>query len=169
MAEPVPGPAGFAGPHFPHDWDPWDNYQTVHLSRMDRLERAGVILRQRISFVVVDDELTGEPTEIHVHGQVEGAGGVRIHIDKRLEVRRRADGRLEVRGRLYAYHAWRGSTREGRDLLRYDSSPAEPLHRHEFDPATGSELAKTPIDLTELPNLDQFIEMAVALGGTAGA
>lgn len=163
MADEVPGPQEFEGPHFPHGWHPYEDYLNVHLSHMRSLLDEGLVLNDELSFVEVEDD--GRLIQVNITGRVECTQRVIVQVDKWLKVQPDLSHRPLVRSYLYTYHAWLEF--EGADprwLIRYDNSLVEALHRHTYDPHTGEELAKFPIDLNELPNLDQFIRMAIDLG-----
>ena len=88
---------------------------------MRSLEREGVVLHSHLSVLDQPDARHG-PADVHIEGRVQCALGVTVYVDKWLEARTRRDGRTEVRGVDYTYHAWRGAGSELRMLFRYDMS-----------------------------------------------
>lgn len=99
---------------------------------------------------------------MRVEGRIGCAFGASVYADTRLEARTRRDGRTEVRGVDYTYHAWRDAGSDRRVLFRYDMAHGG-LHLHLPDPATGEETGRTPVSLEALPDLDLLIRYAVAL------
>lgn len=104
----------------------------------------------------------GRLERVDIEGRIRCVYGVSLHVRKSLGARLRRDGRPEVRGIYYNYHAWRADGGERRYLFRYDNSHGG-LHLHAFDPATGEETGTAPVRPGELPNLDQLIRRAVGL------
>ncbi len=122
---------------------------------MNSLEKEGVVLRDGLSFLETTDS-HGNLIEVNIRGTIECASGVRLYIDKTLEVQGKA-----VRAIDYSYHAYLngGSAQE---LLRYDTAHGglSNLHRHTFDPTTGLATGKNPIAHSDLPTLVQVIREA---------
>jgi hypothetical protein len=67
---------------------------------------------------------------------------------------------MVIRADSYLYHAFlRGQS----DVIRYDTAHGfDDLHRHRFDPGTGSSV-REHIELDELPTLDGFVREAIAI------
>ena len=148
-----------------HDWYSYDQYRNVHESYMERLAQQGVVLESNLSFIEVSDH-TGL-SRVNLTGDIICADGVSVSVEKTLMVLKPANRRPLVKGRFYSYHAWLRDEAEG-DLIRYDNADGEDdLHRHDFDPRTGAETARTSIDISELPTLGAFIPQAVELGRRA--
>ena len=88
---------------------------------MRHLEASGVVLDSRLSVEEIRERQTLVAVEIR--GRVHCADGVTAEVDKTLQARGRPDGRSEVLGVHYRYHAWWERAGVTRDLLRYDSAP----------------------------------------------
>jgi hypothetical protein len=73
---------------------------------MQRLEREGVVQREALSFIETVDG-SGELVAVQLQGRLFcPEREVAIRVAKRMEVRRGAANRYEVRTVSYAYHAW---------------------------------------------------------------
>ena len=166
MAERVPEDPTPPRPRFPHGWLTYERYLTIHWASLRRLEDEGIVLRNGLS-LREDRAANGELAEADISGRIQCAGGVALQVREALEARTRRDGRVEVRGVDYTYHAWRGAGSGQRLLFRYDMAHGG-LHLHSPDPATGEEAGRTPVPIEALPNLDQLIRYAVALAARRG-
>ena len=133
---------------------------------MRELDDEGIVLGGGLSVSDLTDA-RGRLARVRVEGRIRCAFGASVYADTRLEARTRRDGRTEVRGVDYTYHAWRDAGSERRVLFRYDMAHGG-LHLHLPDPATGEETGRTPVSLEALPDLDQLIRYAVALARGAG-
>ncbi len=127
---------------------------------MQRLEREGVVQRDALSFIETVDG-SGELVAVQLQGRPFcPEREVAIRVAKRMEVRRGAANRYEVRTVSYAYHAWvrrRGPGAARRNLLRIDTNGHRPgLHAHLFD-GEGNEVQVTELAIEDLPTLDAFI------------
>jgi hypothetical protein len=115
------------------------------------------VLTDQIS--LSDDTLAGSPA-LRLTGRVTCSDDVVIEVDTWLDRRRDARGRLEVRGALFFYHAWVGST--GSWLFRYCTAHGlDDLHVHRYDLDTGEETSQPRIPLQRLPSLADVILEAV--------
>ena len=130
---------------------------------MDRLVDEGIVLRDTLSFYEVAGP-SGNLVAVALTGRLTYRDRVTIRVDKKMEIRRDASNRYEVRTRYYQYHAWRRATanQPRRDLIRYDNAHSGALHAHLFD-ADGHEVARPEVALHDLPSLDGFVRHAVAL------
>ena len=126
---------------------------------MHDLATEGVVLSDGINVEEIHDR-RGALEAVEMRGRVRCADGITVNVEKVLETRTRPDGRPEVRGFSYSYHAWFEHEGSQRDLLRYDSAHDD-LHRHVFDPRTGHELLRERIAVADLPTLDQVLSEAV--------
>jgi hypothetical protein len=128
-----------------------------------------VLLASTLSVEEIREQ--GVLVAVEIRGRLNCASRVTIQVEKTLRARTRTDGRYEVLGLYYSYHAWWDDKGMSRDLLRYDSAPhpgLDELHRHVFDPATGIEILVESIGRNELPTLDQVIVAAVEWRRAAG-
>ena len=125
---------------------------------MHDLATEGVVLSDGINVEEIRDR-RGVLEAVEMRGRVRCAHGVTVNVEKVLEARTRPDGRPEVLGLSYSYHAWFEHEGSQRDLLRYDSAHGglDRLHRHVFDPRTGRELLRERIAVADLPTLDQVL------------
>ena len=128
---------------------------------MRELDDEGIVLGGGLSVSDLTDA-RGRLARVRVEGRIRCAFGASVYADTRLEARTRRDGRTEVRGVDYTYHAWRDAGSERRVLFRYDMAHGG-LHLHLPDPATGEETGRTPVPLEALPDLDRLLRYAVAL------
>ena len=129
---------------------------------MRDLETEGVVLSDTLNREEVRNR-SGVLEAVEMRGRIQCAGGLTVNVEKVLEARARPDGRPEVRGFSYRYHAWCEYEGVQRDLNRYDSAHGglDGLHRHVFDPRTGRARQRDPIPLADLPTLDQVLIEAV--------
>ena len=169
MVGPLPDPPPHPEPQWRRAWYEYQAYLSVHTASMRHLEASGVVLDSRLSVEEIRERRTLVAVEIR--GRVRCADGVTVEVDKTLQARARPDGRSEVLGIHYSYHAWWERAGVARDLLRYDSAPHpgfDGLHRHVFDPATGREVVVDAVERAALPTLDQVITSAVEWRRTVG-
>ena len=124
---------------------------------MKQLADEGLVEQDNLRF----EEVRGDRRKLEsvfIRGTVNCCNGVKIQVDKELEVSRDASGHLYVRGCDYAYHAWFTAT--GQEILRYDMAHQSQLHVHLIDPTTHQEQI-TDIDIDQLPTLGDFIRIAI--------
>lgn len=127
---------------------------------IDRLVDQGLVLRDALEFVesrTPEDELV----QVNLRGRLVCASLVVVVVNSWFAVRRGRGNRYAVLGTQYSYHAYKRG-RPRRDVLRYDDSHGQ-LHRHHFD-RQGREIGIEPVDLDDLPRLDQIVFEAVLLG-----
>jgi len=144
-----------------HDWYSYDNYRNVHDNYMQQLMNEGVVVRDRLTIHEVSDG--DRLVKVQIEGDIECKNDLMVSVNKWLDVRKSPHGRDEVKGCHYSYHTWIRGPRQ--PILRYDCAHGEGvegLHRHYFDPSTGTGIQE-PISLHELPTLEQFIREALAL------
>jgi hypothetical protein len=101
------------------------------------------------------------PQEITLSGDIICEQGVIVHVRKVLETRLGRRGEVQVRGRHYAYNAYRP---EVGPILRYDNSHSrddEQFDRHEYD-ERGHFKAFRIIPRAELPTLAEFLTEVAA-------
>jgi hypothetical protein len=131
----------------------------VHESYLDHLERTGVVINYRLSFLETTHR--GRILDVNLHGWVATASGGRLYVNELLSV---IDGSSPpaVQTREYAYHGYVVfSANAGQDLFRYDNCHGDTstLHRHCFD-VEGREVANRPVGIEQMPSLSEAIRQA---------
>jgi hypothetical protein len=148
----------------PHGWNTLDNYLKTHFGHLDRLEVAGDILGDTLTY-----EWIG-PHEFHIRGRIICRGGLFVDVDKHLETNHAEPTRVEkVRTVSYSYHA--GLIGEDdRCVFRYDNAHRyaregheDAHHKHRFDPTTWQEIAPPEwIGGHRWPHLNEVIDELLA-------
>ena len=113
-----------------HRWNSWEQYRAIH----DRK------IASYSPHFVIDDLLAPvlTPNAVIWDGALRCADGFEIQVYKVQELRRRGDGRPEVRTTAYSYHVLQRGQDGERNVLRYDNAHAydghpDAHHRHDYE------------------------------------
>ncbi len=147
-----------------HKWTNWEGYKLIHDNQM--LQHPFV--REDLLFweEIAEEEASPDapPHEIMLSGDIICEQGVIVHVKKVLETQLGRRGEVQVRGRHYAYNAYRP---ESGAILRYDNShwrEDDQFDRHEYD-ADGNVTDFRIIPREELPTLAEFLTEVAAMVG----
>lgn len=155
MADRLPDPPAPERGRWPAGPLDYQQYRSLQDSYLARLERDGVLVYQRLSYLETVHK--GRLIMVNLRGWVATASGGRLSINHILSVIGDAPALVETAE--YVYHGYVVfSRRSGQDLFRYDNCHGDTstLHRHCFD-VEGVEVEIRPVEVDQMPGLAEAV------------
>lgn len=137
----------------PHDWNSYENYKQIHDSRLSTHSFVDDSVDSTLEFEFFEWE---DYVYLWIHGDITCKNNVTLRVDKILETRQVARGRIQVRGIYYCYNA---HVKGRNNVLRYDNAHVyDGYHKHVFDADTGKQINREPLTRSQFPTIADVLD-----------
>ena len=144
----------------PHDWNSYENYRQIHDSRLNTHTFVDHSANNTLEFEFFEQD---GYVYLWIYGEITCKHNITLHVDKILETRQVAKGRIQVRGFYYCYNA---SKKGKSNILRYDNAhDFDDYHKHTYDTSTGKHAVRENLTRAQFPTLADVLDEIEKLMG----